>query len=383
MKSISIFGFTGSIGTQALNILADSEDFVFDFFVCNKNIDAAAPLIKKFAPKYVFIDDKGAREKINQSKFPSSIFIKDYNGLLELIKEKPSDIYLSAISGFSKVELTLLAAQSGKRLLLANKESLVIMGTRLMQIIKDSGTDLIPIDSEHYSAYLSLKKLDKSEISKLTLTASGGPFEGLPLENLKNKNVAEALNHPNWEMGSKISIDSATLVNKCFEVIEAHHLFNLSEEQLDIVIHPQSIIHSLVEFKDGSYEAQMSEPDMGFPLSYGFYKQRVAFKKNKTANRLLDSLNLTVKEFPQDRSFLLDIIKDIIQNGGNRGLVFAAINNYAVEKFLNEEISFIDIYNLIKSNYEKIEKRDLFELEELNKKLYRNSGTNKKLICIF
>ena len=367
MKSISIFGFTGSIGTQALNILADSEDFVFDFFVCNKNIDAAAPLIKKFSPKYVFIDDKGAREKINQSKFPSSIFIKDYNGLLELIKEKPSDIYLSAISGFSKVELTLLAAQSGKRLLLANKESLVIMGTRLMQIIKDSGTDLIPIDSEHYSAYLSLKKLDKSEISKLTLTASGGPFEGLPLENLKNKNVAEALNHPNWEMGSKISIDSATLVNKCFEVIEAHHLFNLSEEQLDIVIHPQSIIHSLVEFKDGSYEAQMSEPDMGFPLSYGFYKQRVAFKKNKTANRLLDSLNLTVKEFPQDRSFLLDIIKDIIQNGGNRGLVFAAINNYAVEKFLNEEISFIDIYNLIKSNYEKIEKRDLFELEELNK----------------
>ena len=287
--------------------------------------------------------------------------------MLELIKEKPSDIYLSAISGFSKVELTLLAAQSGKRLLLANKESLVIMGTRLMQIIKDSGTDLIPIDSEHYSAYLSLKKLDKSEISKLTLTASGGPFEGLPLENLKNKNVAEALNHPNWEMGSKISIDSATLVNKCFEVIEAHHLFNLSEEQLDIVIHPQSIIHSLVEFKDGSYEAQMSEPDMGFPLSYGFYKQRVAFKKNKTANRLLDSLNLTVKEFPQDRSFLLDIIKDIIQNGGNRGLVFAAINNYAVEKFLNEEISFIDIYNLIKSNYEKIEKRDLFELEELNK----------------
>ena len=286
--------------------------------------------------------------------------------MLNLIEEDPSDIYLSAISGFSKVELTLLAAQSGKRLLLANKESLVIMGTRLMQIIRDSGTDLIPIDSEHYSAYLSLKQLDRSEISKLTLTASGGPFEGLPLEKLKNKNIAEALNHPNWEMGSKISIDSATLVNKCFEVIEAHHLFNLSEEQLGIVIHPQSIIHSLVEFKDGSYEAQMSEPDMGFPLSYGFYKQRVAFKKNKRADKLLNSLNLTIKEFPQDRSFLLDITKDIIQNGGNRGLVFAAINNYAVEKFLNEEISFIDIYNLIRSNYEEIEKKDLLEPGELN-----------------
>lgn len=366
MKSISIFGFTGSIGTQALNILADSEDFVFDFFVCNKNIDVAAPLIKKFSPRYVYVDDKQAREKINQSEFPSSIFIQDYKGLLKLIEENPSDIYLSAISGFSKVELTLLAAQSGKRLLLANKESLVIMGTRLMQIIRDSGTDLIPIDSEHYSAYLSLKQLDKSEISKLTLTASGGPFEGLPLKNLKNKNVAEALKHPNWEMGSKISIDSATLVNKCFEVIEAHHLFNLSEDQLDIVIHPQSIIHSLVEFKDGSYEAQMSEPDMGFPLSYGFYKQRVAFKKIGAAGKLLNGLNLTIKEFPQDRSFLLDITKDIIQNGGNRGLVFAAINNYAVEKFLNEEISFIDIYNLIRSNYKKIKKRDLFELEELN-----------------
>lgn len=366
MKSISIFGFTGSIGTQALNILADSEDFVFDFFVCNKNIDVAAPLIKKFSPRYVYVDDKQAREKINQSEFPSSIFIQDYKGLLKLIEENPSDIYLSAISGFSKVELTLLAAQSGKRLLLANKESLVIMGTRLMQIIRDSGTDLIPIDSEHYSAYLSLKQLDKSEISKLTLTASGGPFEGLPLKNLKNKNVAEALKHPNWEMGSKISIDSATLVNKCFEVIEAHHLFNLSEDQLDIVIHPQSIIHSLVEFKDGSYEAQMSEPDMGFPLSYGFYKQRVAFKKIGAAGKLLNGLNLTIKEFPQDRSFLLHITKDIIQNGGNRGLVFAAINNYAVEKFLNEEISFIDIYNLIRSNYKKIKKRDLFELEELN-----------------
>ena len=366
MKSISIFGFTGSIGTQALNILADSEDFVFDFFVCNKNIDVAAPLIKKFAPKYVFIDDREVREKINQSEFPSSIFIQDYKDLLKLLEENPSDIYLSAISGFSKVELTILAAQSGKRLLLANKESLVIMGTRLMQIIRDSGTDLIPIDSEHYSAYLSLKQLDKSEISKLTLTASGGPFEGLPLKNLKNKNVAEALKHPNWEMGSKISIDSATLVNKCFEVIEAHHLFNLSEDQLDIVIHPQSIIHSLVEFKDGSYEAQMSEPDMGFPLSYGFYKQRVAFKKIGAAGKLLNGLNLTIKEFPQDRSFLLDITKDIIQNGGNRGLVFAAINNYAVEKFLNEEISFIDIYNLIRSNYKKIKKRDLFELEELN-----------------
>ena len=366
MKSISIFGFTGSIGTQALNILADSEDFVFDFFVCNKNIDVAASLIKKFSPKYVFVDDKEVREKINQSEFPSSIFIQDYKDLLKLIEENQSDIYLSAISGFSKVELTILAAQSGKRLLLANKESLVIMGARLMQIVRDSGTDLIPIDSEHYSAYLSLKQLDKSEISKLTLTASGGPFEGLPLENLKNKNVAEALNHPNWEMGNKISIDSATLVNKCFEVIEAHHLFSLSEEQLDIVIHPQSIIHSLLEFKDGSYEAQMSEPDMGFPLSYGFYKQRVAFKKNKTADKLLNGLNLTLKEFPQDRSFLLDITKDIIQNGGNRGLVFAAINNYAVEKFLNKEISFIDIYNSIRSNYEEIEKKDLFELEELN-----------------
>lgn len=363
MTSISIFGFTGSIGTQALNLLQDRNDYSYDFFVCGSNVEEAEKILNKFSPKYIYIDDLHAKDKFNKQKFPKTLLINTYEELISLLKSEPSDIYLSAISGFNNVELTMLAASSGKRLLLANKESLVIMGEKLIEVAKKNNTNLIPIDSEHYSAYLSLSNAKKSEVKMLYLTASGGPFEGLSVKELSDKTAKEALNHPNWDMGDKITIDSATLVNKCFEIIEAHYLFDLDASELGIVIHPQSVIHSLLEFKDGSIEAQMSKPDMAFPIAYGLFNNRVTTHNNK--DLISNKLNLELKEFPEDRKFLLEIVDDVIQQGGNRGLIFATLNNYAVEKFLNGEIKFCDIYNLIESNYKNFEKKQIFDLEEL------------------
>ncbi len=367
MKSISIFGFTGSIGTQALQIIRQhKEQFSFDVFVCNSNIEKALEVVNEFNPEYVFMSDLAASNQLKEL-LPSKTKMFDHiNDALSHLKEKHSDIYLSAISSFDCIELTILAAESGKKLLLANKESLVVYGKALINSSIKSGTEIIPIDSEHYSLMNSLNNIEKNNINRVFITASGGPFIGQSLQETENKQPKDALKHPNWDMGNKITIDSATLVNKCFELIEAKYLFDLNPDKLGVLIQPQSIIHSLVELKDGSVEAQMSLPSMTIPLSFGLlgqYSEKT--KKDFSLDMFKEDIKLTILDFPKDREKLIEISKDVMRNGGNRGLIFASINDFAVKKYLQGEIKFGDIYNLIFRHYFEIEKKEILSLEDL------------------
>ena len=334
MKSISIFGFTGSIGTQALQIINNiKNNFLLMFLYVIRTW--ALEVINEFNPEYVFMSDLAASNQLKELLPPETKMFDYMNDVLSHLKEKNSDIYLSAISSFDCIELTILAAESGKKLLLANKESLVVYGKGLINSSIKSGTEIIPIDSEHYSLMNSLNSIEKNNINRVFITASGGPFIGQSLQEIENKQPKDALKHPNWDMGNKITIDSATLVNKCFELIEAKYLFDLNPDKLGVLIQPQSIIHSLVELKDGSVEAQMSLPSMSIPLSFGLlgeYSEKT--KKDFSLDMFKEDIKLTILDFPKDRKRLIEISKDVMKNGGKRGLIFASINDFAVEKYL-------------------------------------------------
>ena len=366
MKKISIFGFTGNLGTQALDILKSyKNEFEFDIFVCDKNLNLAESVVREFNPKYIFFSCEEAKKRFKNLELDVEV-LDCIENVTEKIENNPSDIFLSAVSSYEALELTIVAAKSGKKLLLANKESLVIFGKFIMDTVSSSGTELIPIDSEHFSLFSSLSNLNKNDIKKIFITASGGPFLGQNLEQIKNKKAVDALKHPTWKMGDKITIDSATLINKCFELIEAKFLFDLDPEKLDILIQPQSIIHSLIELNDGSVEAQLSKPSMIIPLSYGLLDSRSDEVRNKfSLNMFEDEINLQLKFFPEDRKELLKITREIMNLGGNRGLIFATLNQIAVNKFLKDQIKFGEIYEFIYNNYFNFEKKELNTLEDL------------------
>ena len=368
MKKISILGFTGSIGSQALDIIEQKpENFEIDVFVCNKNADKAISLINLHKPKNVFIFNPNARLKISEKCSKDINFFRSYQDLREHIKVNKSDIYLSAISSFECLDLTLDAAKSGGKLLLANKESLVVFGNSIISECEANNTELIPIDSEHFSLFTVLKNIERNNISRIFLTASGGPFRGLSMKEVFNKSVEEALNHPNWNMGSKITIDSATLVNKCFELIEAQHLFSLKPDLLNIIVQKQSVIHSLVELKDGSVEAQMSKPSMIIPLAYGLLGEHSEeIKKIYSLDLFDEDIELSIEAFPSDRKNLLEIAYDVMRNDDNSGLIFATLNDIAVKRFLQKKIKFGEIYKLIFDNYHLIERKKINSLEDLN-----------------
>tara|TARA_B100000963_G_scaffold255093_1_gene223743 strand:+ start:156 stop:1301 length:1146 start_codon:yes stop_codon:yes gene_type:complete len=366
MKKLSIFGFTGSIGAQALELLQGKSEYDYHIFICNKNLKKAEETLEKFKPKYLFFSDPSVIQEFNCKKFPSTNLILNKEDLLKVIQEEPSDVYLSAISSFQMIDVTYMIAKSGKKILLANKESLVIFGNVIMEEVHSNKTEIIPIDSEHYSIFQSLKYVDHRKIKKIFLMASGGPFHGSAIEDLTQKSPAEALNHPNWDMGAKITIDSASLVNKCFEVIEAHHLFSIDFAKLGILIEPKSLIHSIVEFIDGSFEAQISTPSMSFPLSYGLFNERLEALYDEFSFDISSGItDLSISPFPKDRNFLLEITEDIIRNGQNRGLIFAVVNDFAVKKFLKKEINFGDIYNLIREQYDYFKKKEITSIEML------------------
>ena len=366
MKKISIFGFTGNLGTQALDILKSYKNqFEFDIFVCDKNLNLAESVVREFNPKSIFFSCEEVKKEFKNLELNVEV-LDCIENVAERIENNPSDIFLSAISSYEALELTIAAAKSGKKLLLANKESLVVFGKFIMDTVSSSGTELIPIDSEHFSLFSSLSNLNKNDIKKIFITASGGPFLGQNLEQIKNKKAVDALKHPTWKMGDKITIDSATLINKCFELIEAKFLFNLDPEKLDILIQPQSIIHSLIELNDGSVEAQLSKPSMIIPLSFGLLDSRSDEVRDKfSLNMFEDEINLQLKFFPEDRKELLKITREIMNLGGNRGLIFATLNQIAVNKFLKDQIKFGEIYEFIYKNYFNFEKKELDTLEDL------------------
>ena len=354
MKNIVLLGATGSIGDNVLSVIEQNKDSLNLYGIAlNSNISKANQIINKHSPMFVYI------EKANEILLEKSISegsLSVLNGkaeLKELLNDSNVDVIISAISGFAGLETTLMAAKTGKVILLANKESIVVAGDIILPLAKEHGSTIIPIDSEHNAIFQCLaSEKNTNDVSKIIITASGGPFEGKKLLDLKDVTKKEALNHPNWDMGSKISIDSATLVNKCLELIEARYLFDLNEKYFELVIHPQSIIHSIVTYIDGSSLCHMSNPDMKVPISHAL----------SNSNRLpinfleidFSSLELSFKNFPSDRKNLENIAREICNVGGSSGTIFNAANEIAVQDFLLNKIKFNDIYEVIYRTFDAI-----------------------------
>ena len=365
MKNILLLGATGSIGDSVLNVIRQNDSKLNLFGIAvGKNIKKTDGIIKKFLPKYVFVDDVIAYDDISSSNPDKNILNSDQE-LLNLISDDKVDIVISAIVGFAGLKASLMAVNAGKTVLIANKESIVAAGDILMPLARSKGSTIIPIDSEHNAIFQCLPE-DKTtqDVDKIIITASGGPFIDIPLSKLSNISPQDALKHPNWQMGSKISIDSATLVNKCLELIEARYLFDLNEKFFDLVVHPQSIIHSIVTYKDGSSISQMSNPNMEVPIANALgdsNKVGIEYAKLDFTN-----LKLSFQEFPSDRSKLQNLAREICNAGGSSGLVFNAANEIAVEYFLKNRLKFSQIYDVIYRTFDLIPLSNPTDIETLN-----------------
>ena len=365
MKNILLLGATGSIGDSVLNVIRQNDSTLNLFGIAvGKNIKKTDGIIKEFLPKYVFVDDVIAYDDISSSNPDKNILNSDQE-LLNLISDDKVDIVISAIVGFAGLKASLMAVNTGKTVLIANKESIVAAGDILMPLARSKGSTIIPIDSEHNAIFQCLPE-DKTtqDVDKIIITASGGPFIDIPLSKLSNISPQDALKHPNWKMGSKISIDSATLVNKCLELIEARYLFDLNEKFFDLVVHPQSIIHSIVTYKDGSSISQMSNPNMEVPIANALgdsSKVGIEYAKLDFTN-----LKLSFQEFPSDRSKLQNLAREICNAGGSSGLVFNAANEIAVEYFLKNRLKFSQIYDVIYRTFDLIPLSNPTDIETLN-----------------
>ena len=365
MKNILLLGATGSIGDSVLNVIRQNDSTLNLFGIAvGKNIKKTDGIIKEFLPKYVFVDDVIAYDDISSSNPDKNILNSDQE-LLNLISDDKVDIVISAIVGFAGLKASLMAVNAGKTVLIANKESIVAAGDILMPLARSKGSTIIPIDSEHNAIFQCLPE-DKTtqDVDKIIITASGGPFIDIPLSKLSNISPQDALKHPNWQMGSKISIDSATLVNKCLELIEARYLFDLNEKFFDLVVHPQSIIHSIVTYKDGSSISQMSNPNMEVPIANALGdSKKVAIEYAKLD---FTNLKLSFQEFPSDRSKLQNLAREICNAGGSSGLVFNAANEIAVEYFLKNRLKFSQIYDVIYRTFDLIPLSNPTDIETLN-----------------
>lgn len=348
MKKISILGSTGSIGKNALQVIDKLKDrYEILVLTANKNYQLLIEQIKKYKPKYAVIGtEEGYRELKKEFGNRIEIFCGT-EGLKEIGKLDETDILLTAVMGSVGLEATVEAIKKGKRIALANKETMVAAGGLINKLLQKSESEIIPVDSEHSAIFQALKCGSKKEIEKLIITASGGPFRRMNQEELENVTLEQALKHPNWSMGSKITIDSATMVNKGLEVIEAHYLFNMDYDKIDVVVHPESIIHSLVEFQDKSIIAQMGNPDMKLPIQYAFtYPERL--ENNLTKPLDFREISKLTFEMPKKKLFRgLEFAYEAGKIGGSMPIVFNAANEIAVEKFLNKEIKFLDIYKMI------------------------------------
>ena len=346
MKNLGILGSTGSVGTQSLDVIDNNKNkFNIKFLAANTNSKLLIEQANKFNPEYVCIYDKSKylelKKHINFSKI-----LCGYDGLMELCELRNIDIVLNSIVGYSGLEPTLKIIESGTDIALSNKESIVQAGHLVIDLAKSNNVKIFPVDSEHSAIWQCLVGEEKSKIRKIILTASGGPFRKLSKRKFESITVEQALSHPNWEMGRKISIDSATMMNKGFEMIEAFWLFNIDIRNIEIVIHPQSIIHSMVEFIDGSIKAQLSYPDMRLPIQYAF-----SFPERYN----LDDLRFDIKDFYKLNFEILDLDKfkcvklafDAIKKGGSFPVVLNVSNDIAVDLFLNKKIGFTQIPKII------------------------------------
>ena len=354
-KQIAILGSTGSIGAQALAVISEHSDlFEVEVLTANSNSALLIEQAKKFKPNTVVITNEDKYKEVDDALF--SLGIKVFAGqqsLEEVVEGKNIDIVLTALVGYSGLKPTIRAIKAKKKIALANKETLVVAGDLITKLCQEYGAQIYPIDSEHSAIFQCLVGETYSPIEKIYLTASGGPFRGRLRNDLLDITKTQALKHPNWEMGAKITIDSATLMNKGLEVIEAKWLFDLKTSQIDVVVHPQSIIHSAVQFEDGSIKAQLGVPDMKLPIQYALgFPERL--KNNFKRFSFMDYPNLTFEKPDLETFRNLKLAYNAMEKGGNMPCILNAANEIAVEAFLNDKIGFLNMSDLIVDCMEKI-----------------------------
>jgi 1-deoxy-D-xylulose-5-phosphate reductoisomerase len=365
-KRIAIFGSTGSIGTQALDVIAANPDkFVAEILTAQNNDELLVKQALQFNPNCVVIGDDKKYDKVKQALAHTDVKVFAGEQALEEVAAMDCyDMMLAGIVGYAGLKPTLQAVENGKPVALANKETLVVAGEIVMQKALEKRVPIIPVDSEHSAIFQCLVGEGRNKIEKIILTASGGPFRGKKPNYLVNVKRDHALQHPNWSMGAKITIDSATLMNKGLEMIEAKWLFNLHPSQIQVVVHPQSIIHSIVQFEDGSMKAQMGLPDMKLPIQYAMaFPQRIPNNFPRYDFRKPETLTF---EDPDLRTFRnLALAMDALNKGGNMPCVLNAANEIAVYAFLRNRIGFLDIIEMVEQTLNKIPFKEKPTLEEL------------------
>lgn len=365
MKKIAILGSTGSIGTQTLDIVREHKDIQVTALAAGSNTRLLEQQIREFRPKLAAVwKEEHAKDLKTRTSDLDVKIVSGLEGLIETATEPEAEILVTAIVGMLGIRPTIAAITEGKKIALANKETLVTAGHLIMPLAKKHRVPILPVDSEHSAIFQALQGEEQNTIHKIILTASGGPFRGRSAEELKEVHIEDALKHPNWSMGKKITVDSSTLVNKGLEVMEAKWLFDVKPEQIQVTVHPQSVIHSAVEFEDGAVIAQMGTPDMRLPIQYALYYPKRRSLRGKRLD-LFAAGSLTFEE-PDLKTFRgLALAFRAMEQGGNMPTVFNAANEKAVEMFLKEQISYPAIPEIIEASMEKIPFAAEPKLEEI------------------
>lgn len=353
-KHVAILGSTGSIGTQTLDVIKSHPDkFEVEVLTAQNNADLLIQQALEFKPNCVVIANESLYEKVKSALLPADI--KVYAGetaIAQVVEMDSIDIVLTALVGYAGLLPTIKAIETGKHIALANKETLVVAGELITVLAKEKGVNIYPVDSEHSAIFQCLVGEFHNPIEKLILTASGGPFRGKTREFLQHVTKEQALKHPNWDMGAKITIDSASLMNKGLEVIEAKWLFAVKQDQIEVVVHPQSIIHSLIQFEDGSIKAQLGLPDMRIPIQFALsYPER--FKSGFPRFDFMNYPNLTFEQPDMETFRNLKLAFQALQQGGNAPCILNAANEIAVAAFLRDEVGFLEMSDLIEETLQK------------------------------
>ena len=365
MKKLLLLGSTGSIGVNSLNVIRKfPERFSVSVLTVNNNIELLQKQIEEFHPETVVVVNEKKAEELRNNFNGNCNILAGKDALCKVASQSDYDILLGAVVGFSGLAPTIEAIKRGKRIALANKETLVVAGDLVTNLVKEHNAEIIPVDSEHSAIFQCLIGEKNEQVEKLIITASGGPFLNTDKESFSTVTVKEALHHPNWNMGNKITIDSATMMNKGLEVIEARWLFGFLSDQIEIIIHPQSIVHSMVQFVDGSIKAQLGFPDMRLPIQFALtYPER--FKNDMGRTDMPKLRELTFFEPDFNKYKCLNLAFQVLKEGGTTPCILNAANEIAVSRFLKEEIKFSDIPNFITEALNKFENHTIPDIETI------------------
>ena len=373
MKNIAVLGSTGSIGTQTLDVVRNNEDIRVVALSAGSNIELLEQQAREFSPEVVSVADEQDAEKLRKKLEGTGVKVLwGMDGLIEAAQHPSADTVVTAVVGMMGLRPTVAAINAGKDIALANKETLVTAGHIIMPLAKEKNVRILPVDSEHSAILQCLTGEDQREVSRIIITASGGPFRGRTREQMKDVSLEDALKHPNWSMGRKITIDSATMVNKGLEVIEAKWLFGLDAEDIKVIVQPQSVIHSMVEFVDGGIMAQLGTPDMRLPIQYAiYYPHRRPLPGERLDFGALKQITFEEPDFENFRGLALAF--EALKTGGSMTTVYNAANELAVSRFLNREIGFLDITAMIEDSmkaHKVIENPDIEQILRTERETY-------------